>query len=887
MDTKLKNSHRIGIWIIILAVLTASAATIGLYPYIKARASEFSSNKNVQITEQGSDYSGLATQVMNFSYEIWHQQKQEEAGGVLTYSQTFLPGLDETIKTLREEEIESNESVTIEEDYQIQGDGDIYERAVSQALNSMDSMFGLDYYQNLQFVMDNTGKDWERYYQKYSSIISYSVVDDSGRFMRSNVNRPDQVFGSPLKDKEVSFTVEFSPTGSLKVADFEGSDVDGSRLLQAMSRYEFYDPLAVRMSEEYQYGGVQFTGPRDIKIVFRCVPGDLTDSVQYDTDTAMVRSNAILRSGSYHLVAGSVTAVLMVLALALPAFRRFEIGRSALCRLSFEPLSFIGFVWLCIMGEGSIPARLIADSVNGSLKQEIMRAGFLSGSADVIVILMNLLFWAAAYGMFYWGITCYRAFFSIGPWRYFKERTWLGRFLRFIKRWTLNALNVFNETDWESRSTKIIGKAVIGNFIILALISLLWFWGIGALILYSLVLFFLLRKYWGQMQQKYNLLLKGINQMAEGNLDVEIEENLGFFNPFKEQLSRIQEGFKKAVAQEVKSERTKSELITNVSHDLKTPLTAIITYVNLLKQENITEEERASYIQVLDQKSMRLKVLIEDLFEVSKANSGTVTLHPENVDIISLLKQVRFELSDKMDASGIEFRFNLPKGRVVLYLDSQKTYRIFENLLVNIAKYGMPGTRAYIQVMREADGYVNISMRNVSAKELNVSPEDLTERFVRGDSSRNTEGSGLGLAIARSFVEVQGGAMKIEVEDDLFRVIIRWKENEQRNDSSEHEAGKMAGTENMKRPEDSQGMDKGYASEVSQEMDKGRVSEHSQETDNDQVPEDIHETDKSRAPEDSPEEKKGVGNLWSPEENRIITGEWTLDQEDEDSSAGK
>ena len=259
---------------------------------------------------------------------------------------------------------------------------------------------------------------------------------------------------------------------------------------------------------------------------------------------------------------------------------------------------------------------------------------------------------------------------------------------------------------------------------------------------------------------------------------MEIQEDLGVFNPFKEQLSRIQEGFRKAVAQEVKSERTKSELITNVSHDLKTPLTAIITYVNLLKQENVTEEERKSYIRVLDQKSMRLKVLIEDLFEVSKASSGTVSLHLENVDIVSLLKQVRFELADKIDASGIEFRYNLPEERILLHLDSQKTYRVFENLLVNITKYGMPGTRAYIQVVREDDGHVLITMRNISARELEVSPEELTERFVRGDTSRNTEGSGLGLAIAGSFVEVQGGTMKLEVEDDLFRVSIRWKTEE-------------------------------------------------------------------------------------------------------------
>ena len=315
---------------------------------------------------------------------------------------------------------------------------------------------------------------------------------------------------------------------------------------------------------------------------------------------------------------------------------------------------------------------------------------------------------------------------------------------------------------------------MLANFVILACISLLWFWGIGALVLYSLVLFFLLKKYWGKVQEKYHKLLNCIQEMAEGNLDVKEEEDLGIFEPFKNQLFKVQDGFKKAVEKEVKSERTKTELITNVSHDLKTPLTAIITYVNLLKQENITEEERNSYIQILDQKSMRLKELIEDLFEVSKAANGTVVLHPEEVDVVSLLKQVRFELSDKIEASGIQFHFDLPNERLAASLDGQKTCRIFENLLVNITEYGMKGTRAYIKAEKDGE-YVQVTLRNISAEELKISPEELTERFVRGDASRNTEGSGLGLAIARSFTEVQGGTMKVEIEGDLFRVILRWK----------------------------------------------------------------------------------------------------------------
>lgn len=831
MDTRLKNNHKIGVLIIVLTVLALSAATIGLYPYMKAKSEEYISDRTVRIQEQGSDYGDLATQVMNFSYEIWHQQKQEEEGGVLSYSQTFLPGLDEKIRTLREEEYGVASSHVMIQDSDME-DGENYEVDMG-AQDYVDSEFNLDYYQELQSMMDSLGKDWERYYQRYNSSLFYAVIDENGGFQRSNVNKPGEFFRTPLDSakKEVGFTVEFTSTGSLKVSGFTGDEQDASKILQAMGRFEFYDPLAVRLSDSYRYSGMQFTGPRNIKIMFRCVPETFTGSSYSTSDNTMLNGRALLYGGGYYTVAGGMMFILMVLALALPAVRSFRLGKSALCRLSFEPLSLIGVGWMSIMGEGGIPSSLIAATLDGTLKQEILRAGFLSWSADIAVLVINLLFWAVVYGLFCWGIMCYRAIFSMGPWRYFKERTWLGRFLRFIKRWCCNALNVFNETDWESRSTRILGKAVIGNFIILTLISCLWFWGIGALVIYSCVLFFMLNKYWGQMQKKYRILLDGINQMAEGDLNVEIEEDLGIFNPFKEQLSKIQNGFKKAVAQEVKSERTKSELITNVSHDLKTPLTAIITYVNLLKQENVTEEERSSYIQVLDQKSMRLKVLIEDLFEVSKASSGTVTLHPENVDIISLLKQVRFELSDKMTASGIEFRFNLPEGRVVLYLDSQKTYRIFENLLVNIAKYGMPGTRAYIQVAREPEGYVNISMRNVSAQELNVSPEELTERFVRGDSARNTEGSGLGLAIARSFVEVQGGTMKVEVEDDLFRVTIRWKENAQ---------------------EENPGMESPCNLEENQET--GDIS---------------------------PSENNNHETFWNPEDNRIITGEWTETEEDE------
>lgn len=266
-------------------------------------------------------------------------------------------------------------------------------------------------------------------------------------------------------------------------------------------------------------------------------------------------------------------------------------------------------------------------------------------------------------------------------------------------------------------------------------------------------------------------------RIANGEFTQEVEEDFGIFNSLRAELCRIEEGFQKAVEQETKSQRMKTELITNVSHDLKTPLTAITTYVELLKKENITEEERGEYIDTLSRKSLRLKVLIEDLFEVSKASSQNIVLQYIDVDVVNLMKQVYIEHEEKLSNMGLDIRWNVPNEKVVLSLDNQKTYRIFENLFVNIQKYAMPNSRVYIDIL-QVENQVQIIMKNISATELNVRSEELTERFVRGDQSRNTEGSGLGLAIVKSFVEAQKGRFEITVDGDLFKATIIFTQQE-------------------------------------------------------------------------------------------------------------
>lgn len=220
----------------------------------------------------------------------------------------------------------------------------------------------------------------------------------------------------------------------------------------------------------------------------------------------------------------------------------------------------------------------------------------------------------------------------------------------------------------------------------------------------------------------------------------------------------------------------KSELITNVSHDLKTPLTSIINYIDLLKEENITDDKRARYIEVLDMKSKRLKILIEDLFEASKAVSGNMNFTKEDLNIVSLLRQVIGELEEKINHSQLDIITKWPEEKVILYLDGRKTFRVYENLLNNIIKYSMKNSRVYIDVINNEDEVI-IILKNISAYQIDFSSEEIVERFKRGDKARSTEGSGLGLSIAKSIVELQGGEFNIEIDGDLFKVITKFKKD--------------------------------------------------------------------------------------------------------------
>ena len=268
-------------------------------------------------------------------------------------------------------------------------------------------------------------------------------------------------------------------------------------------------------------------------------------------------------------------------------------------------------------------------------------------------------------------------------------------------------------------------------------------------------------------------LKKAGKEIAEGNMDFEVDTNgmLGEFKKHGENLNSIRNGMANAVEESLKSERMKTELITNVSHDIKTPLTSIINYVDLLEKEKLDNEKADEYIEVLDRQSARLKKLIQDLIDASKASTGNLDVTLEKMDVNVVINQALGEFEDKLAARSIKTIIKSDKEEYFVIADGRHLWRVMENLINNIVKYALEGSRVYIDV-KEQDEYISVTFKNISKEELNISGDELMERFVRGDSSRNTEGSGLGLSIARSLMELQKGKMEIIVDGDLFKVVL-------------------------------------------------------------------------------------------------------------------
>lgn len=585
--------------------------------------------------------------------------------------------------------------------------------------------------------------------------LDYEVLDEKASVVGETVQDPSKSgTGLNMKDYALGMEIRFDENGAASEGILKGKHREEQSVILRKMLDQFEETELGRELLDY-YGENPLETPKNRTYRLAMSEKNIEEYLNDYVDVL----HTTLPDWVYNILLALAAAVAAV-ALFLPKFQSLQTGEERIFRVPFEiPAIFL---------------LAVASTFDSAAEELITSSGGYLRAIDFV-------YWICSFGILYWSVSCLRRIVTLGPKKYIRECTLCVLAWKYIKKsavragakgreWIKKIHHSLDELALDEKNDRIIFKIVLLNFVVLCVITCMWFLGIVPLMIYSVFLFCVIRKYIHDLKEKYARLLDATNQMAEGRLDVEISEDLGIFHPFKEELLKIQDGYQKAVEKEVKSQRMKTELITNVSHDLKTPLTAIITYVNLLKEEK-DEEKQREYIDVLERKSFRLKALIEDLFEISKASSKNVTLHLVKVDVVKLFKQARLELDEKFEEAELEFRCTYPEEKLTALLDSQKTYRIFENLLVNVAKYAMPKTRVYVTIERKEDRAV-LRMMNVSAKEIDFDTDEITERFVRGDASRNTEGSGLGLAIAKSFTELQKGSFKIEAEGDLFKAEV-------------------------------------------------------------------------------------------------------------------
>lgn len=373
-------------------------------------------------------------------------------------------------------------------------------------------------------------------------------------------------------------------------------------------------------------------------------------------------------------------------------------------------------------------------------------------------------------GVFLYGLFTFACFFAgyISLVRRIKGKClWKDSLCRMIISFTAT---VFNERSITAKAAIILGIFIVLQWLTLAT------GGITLFILFLLaadaaVIYVVLSSAIAKGRIK-----KGIEEISSGNMSYQIplEGLRGSNRVLAEKLNDIGTGLNKAVEEGMKNERLKTDLITNVSHDIKTPLTSIINYVDILKRSNIEDPQIQGYLDILEAKAQRLKTLTEDVVEASKVSSGNITLEYMDVNLAEMIQQTEGEFEEKFTARSLSIVTNLPEEPAIIHVDGRRLWRVLENVFGNAAKYAMPGTRVYAD-LRLGEDTVDFSLKNVSEQQLNISADELTERFIRGDISRSTEGSGLGLSIAKSLVEMQGGRFELYLDGDLFRVNIRFR----------------------------------------------------------------------------------------------------------------
>ena len=563
--------------------------------------------------------------------------------------------------------------------------------------------------------------------------------------------------------------IEYDKEGNPKIfGDFDDLDFQTQSLTQYLHYFDVTQEKGNIVTyqvndEKFTQSQVVIQNPRQMKIMFR-IPEKVVKDQGVIARTVYDWTNYT----QFSVIAALIGTLLLILYLL---FYPISIVEEVNPFLTFKKVKFgILFILLATgitMGTAGVLA-LSGATISGTLLSVLNEYHIMM--PQQLLFLANLVCWMLYFLMVSIALFEIKYIFVKGFWRFLREDTLVGSMVSGIHR----HIDSLADIDLKDDATRCLLKFMLLQIAIMIVLCLFWWFGMFLAILYGFALFMWLKQKLNSIQSDYEILLKQSQELKEGNFQTELPADVGIFNALKDEFSEIRTGFEKAVQEETKSQNMKTELISNVSHDLKTPLTGIRNYVELLQQEGISEEQRKEYVSMLDQYARRLHILMEDLFEVSKANSGNIQLDMVELDIIALVEQVQAECSELLQERQLEVVWNRHDlKQVSVMLDGNKAFRIFENLFINIHHYALAHTRVYIDI-RQVKDQVRIECKNISKEPLNFDADDIVDRFVRGDKSRHDGGSGLGLAIAKSFTEAMKGSFRIETDGDLFKAIVEF-----------------------------------------------------------------------------------------------------------------
>lgn len=703
--------------LIVCTILTASCMMFFAQPFINSSAATAMADNEV-LYNQNKENS-------NFAFDNAYQFQNESADWIYPVYINYLQSIDNR------------------NDYDV--------------LLSNGDAVSLEEKEQLHYLIQNLKQDFTRSYGK----IHYYVSDDAQTNVYTNQESLSKQFTTKATTQSNDvwqIILRFNQDGILTVQDYSTKttantiNITDSQMAEMIRRNK--DQILHDLTSNFPDAKSTFVDIKNITFIFEITNTmglGVQTQVSYGTSSETYYLNDAYAS-LFALMNGMILAAGILMIVKLP-----DIKQCRAYRFAFQfPVELIFLGWFTTM---IICFTMDYAHVFGSA------SGLLTGLINTVFYLVAM---TVNFAGLLWIVFFIEKMIKNGFRTTYKAHSFFYSGGVYVKKKTkeyITLLTSFNSINMSKQQLRIM---IASHTLILCM---LWYLHIFFMALYGLVLYLLWMRNNHHQQKDYQQLKDTIHRFSVGEFDQPVLEELGVFTDMKDDLISLQAGIREAIAQEVASQRMKNELITNVSHDLKTPLTAIISYIDLMKDEKLTNAEREKYVHTLEKSADRLKHLIEDLFEISKANSGNLNVELMEADLVSLLKQVEMECNNAFQKKHLIMKHSFSDEKILVTLDPQKAYRIFENLLSNVGKYALEKTRVFLQVT-DYDTRVDVEIKNVSKAELDFSPEEIMERFTRGDKSRNTEGSGLGLAIAKSFTELMQGTMRIELDGDIFKVTI-------------------------------------------------------------------------------------------------------------------